>query len=143
MQVYNKGQIIFVRLYPNEDIISSLIKTCEQYDLPSAILLSGIGQIKRVTLGYFKEKNNYTPETFNGPFELLSLNGTLIQHNSTYKAHLHVVISDEDKQVRGGHLIGGSVEVTNEIVLLSIKASLQRQYNKETGLFDLILPNDI
>jgi len=143
MHVYKKDQIIFIRLHPNEDVISSLIKACEKYKIASAIVLSGIGQIKKVTLGYFKEKDDYTPETFNGPFELLSLNGTLIQHDSTYKAHLHVAISNQDKQVRGGHLIEGSVEVTNEIVLLIIEAPLQRQYNKETGLYELILPNDI
>jgi len=148
MQTKIEGNLIFIRLFPNEDLFKKLEKVCLKYKIEVGIIISGIGQFKNFELGYFKEKGNYCPEKFLKPYELLSLNGNIIKQpvssgrGKEYKFHLHAVMAGEDKKVIGGHLLKAKVEVTNEIVLLKCDlpaGSLKRKIEKKTGLEGLFL----
>jgi predicted DNA-binding protein with PD1-like motif len=142
MKTIQEENLIIIRLYPNERIIDCLIDACKKYHIQTAIVLSGIGQIKQISIGYFKEKGNYMPETFPTPHELLQLSGTIISHDDTHIPHLHVLLGDEHKQVIGGHLIDGIVEITNEIILMTSKIHLERKHSVITGLYELIIPDE-
>ncbi len=107
--------------------------------METAVVLCGIGQLKQFKLGYFKEKGNYTPQQFTQAHELLSLSGLISRSVSDYKFHLHAVLGNADKQAIGGHLLEGTVEVTNEIVLLKSSLRIARQISPETGLDSLVL----
>ena len=131
MQSKEKNDIIFIRLFPDEDLHNKLKEACKLYNVKTVIVLSGIGQLKNFRLGYFKEKNNYVPEKFNDPHELISLSGTICQYNEDYEIHLHAVLSNEKKKAIGGHLIEGKVEVTNEIVLLNCAINTFTFFKKE------------
>jgi predicted DNA-binding protein with PD1-like motif len=139
MQFKEKENLIFARLFPNEDLFNSLKEICKKTKIKTGVIISGIGQLKNFELGYFKQKGNYCPQSFKKPFELLSLNGNIIKDGKDYKFHLHSVLSDEDKKVIGGHLLKGQVEVTNEIVILKSSAKLKRKKEKETGLEGLFI----
>ena len=82
MQSKEKKNIIFIRLFPKEDVNESIKKVCKKYDVKTAIVLSGIGQLREVRLGYFKQKRDYAPETFKKPLEILSLTGNICRQNN-------------------------------------------------------------
>jgi len=139
MQSKEKDNLIFVRLFPDEDIYECLKETCKKHNVETAVVLSGIGQLKRFKLGYFKEKGNYTPQLFEKPHELLSLTGNISKQGEEYNFHLHAVLGNEEKNAIGGHLIEGKVEVTNEIILLKTNFKFKRKLEKVTGLKGMFL----
>ncbi len=139
MQSEEKDNLILARLFPGEDIHQELKEICNKHRVETAVVLSGIGQLKQFQLGYFKEKGNYVPQEFAKPHELLSLSGNISNQKGEYKLHLHAVLGDEDKGVIGGHLIKGEVEVTNEIVLLKTAVSITRRLEETTGLEGMFL----
>lgn len=142
MKTIRDNNLIFIRLFSNEDLINCIIDACKKYNTQTAIVLSAIGQLKQSVIGYYKVKDNYIEKTVQTPHELLSLSGNIVSYKGTYQAHLHVILGNEDKQTIGGHLIKGTVEVTNEIVLLTSQINLERQLSEETGLLELILPTE-
>ena len=139
MQSKEKNNIVIIRLFPDENIHEKLKEACRLHDVKTAVVISGLGQLKEFKLGYFKEKNNYLPELFNKPYELLSLTGNICQQNDEYILHLHALLGDENKKTVGGHLLEGNVEVTNEIVLLKTDMGAKRKIEGKTGLNGLFL----
>jgi predicted DNA-binding protein with PD1-like motif len=134
MQSKEKKNVIFIRLFPDEDINEQLKKACKLHEVKTAVVISGIGQFKKVQLGYFKEKGNYSSEIFEKPLELLSLTGNICKQGKNYILHLHVVLGDENKNTIGGHFIEGKISVTGEIVLFKTTLDVHRKLDKKTGL---------
>jgi predicted DNA-binding protein with PD1-like motif len=134
MQSKEENGLIMVRLFSGEDIYQSLKTVCQKHKVETAVVLSGIGQLKQFKLGYFKEKGNYTPQEFAGAYELLSLAGIITRTETDYKFHLHAALGDENKRVVGGHLLSGLAEVTNEIVLLKSNIQVERRMDERYGL---------
>ena len=139
MQSKEKGGLIFIRLFPGEDIYQALNKACQKHKVKTAVVLSGVGQLKKFKLGYFREKGDYAPEEFEKPHELLSLTGSISNQGGDYNFHLHVALGNETKGVVGGHLIKGTVEVTNEIVLLKTDLAVTRKLEESSGLQGMFL----
>ena len=126
--------IIFLQLFPDEDVNKQIKNACKIHYVKTAVIISGIGQLKNVQLGYFKEKGNYTKEIFNKPLEILSINGNICNEDGEYTSHMHAVLGDEKKNVIGGHFFEGKVSVTAEIVLLKIDINANRKDDDKTGL---------
>jgi len=139
MQTKEKDNLIFIRLFPDEDIYEKLAEAVKKYNVETAVVIAGIGQLKNFELGYFKEKGNYTPQLFTEPHELLSLSGNISKQNEKYNFHLHAVLGNEEKALVGGHLIKGSVAITNEIILLKTNLKIKRKLEEETGLEGMFL----
>jgi predicted DNA-binding protein with PD1-like motif len=139
MQSKQEKDLIFIRLSPDESIYEKMEEVCRKYKVNTAVVISGIGQLKDFKLGYFKEKGNYTPEHFENPHELLSLEGNICKQNGEYKFHLHAVLGNEKKEVVGGHLIEGLAEVTNEIILFETELRVERKIEDSTGLEGMFL----
>ncbi len=139
MQSSEAGNHIFIRLFPDEDIYRELREACEKHHVTTAVIVSGIGQLKQFELGYFKEKGDYVPETFEKPHELLSLTGNVSKQEGEHYFHIHAVLGNEAKKVVGGHLIKGKVEVTNEIVLMKTSVPVHRRHEESTGLNGMFL----
>jgi predicted DNA-binding protein with PD1-like motif len=139
MQSKEKGGLIFIRLFPGEDIYRSLRKACQRHKVKTAVVLSGVGQLKKFKLGYFREKGDYAPEELENPHELLSLTGSISHQGRDYNFHLHVALGNEAKGVVGGHLIEGTVDVTNEIILLKTDLVVKRVLEEDTGLQGMFL----
>ncbi len=134
MQSKEKENIIFLRLFTDEDVNKQIKKACKLHNVKTAIIISGIGQLKNVQLGYFKEKGEYIKEVFKKPLEILSLNGNICLDASEYIIHMHAVLGDERKGVLGGHFFKGIVSVTAEIVLLKTDINAKRKDDNQTGL---------
>ena len=134
MKCIKKDKLIIIRLFPDENIIEEIKNTCKKYNVKTAVVISGLGQLKSFKLGYFKEKGNYSPEEFKIPHELVSLTGNIIHQKDDYLLHIHAVLSDGHKKAIGGHLIHGAIEVTGEIILLTSNISFKRELDEKTGL---------
>jgi predicted DNA-binding protein with PD1-like motif len=134
-----KMNLIFIKLFPEEDVNDKLKEVCKNHNVKAAVIISGIGQLKEARLGYFKEKDDYSPEYYNKPLEILSLTGNIIKQSSDYFLHLHAVLGDESKNAFGGHFIDGTVSITAEIVILKTNLDLKRKIKNKTGLQDLYL----
>lgn len=139
MESKQEKDLIFIRLFPGEEIYPSLREIGLKYRFKTAVVLSGIGQLARFELGFFKEKGSYLPQAFSEPHELLSLSGNFSLIKGDYKFHLHALLSGSQKQVKGGHFISGQVSVTAEIVLLTTHLPLKRKIEQATGLEGLFL----
>ena len=139
MQSKEENNLALVRLFTDEDIYQSLKEVCQRHKVETAVVLCGLGQLKQFTLGYFKERGNYTPQEYEKPHELLSLDGIISHEQGEYKFHLHAVLGNEEKEAIGGHLIKGTVHVTNEIALLKTGIKVIRKVDEKTGLQGLFL----
>jgi len=139
MQSKEHNNIILVRLFTDEKINDKILEVCKQYNIKNAVILSGIGQVKKIRLGYFKEKGNYLEEEFQTPLEILSLTGNIIKNKEEYILHLHTVLGTEDKKTLGGHLIDATVGVTAEIFILKTDIKAHRRFDEKTGLKSLFL----
>ena len=142
MQSKEKNNLIFIRLFPGENFYRELEQACQKHEVVTAVVLSGVGQLKQFELGYFKAKGDYTPEEFRKPYELLSLTGNISVQEGKYNFHLHAVLGNEEKNVVGGHLIRGIAEVTNEIVLLKTSLKFKRKLEESTGLQGMYLEEE-
>ncbi len=139
MNYIRGGELVFVKLDRDEEILGSIVKVCRKLGLETIIVLSGVGQLHDVTLGYYRGKGDYTPEVFRGTYELLSMTGSVVQQlNGDYVPHIHVVLGGIDKNTIGGHLIKGVVGVTCEVTLLSGKLGVKRSYNPKSGLNEIV-----
>jgi len=139
MQSKEDKNIIFLRLFPDEDVNKQIKLSCKKHNIKSAIIVSGIGQLKKVQIGYFKEKGNYTNETFDDPLEILSFSGNICKQEDDYNLHIHIVLGDEKKNAIGGHFIDGTISITGEIVILKTDIHLKRKDDEKTGLKALSL----
>jgi len=139
MNTKENEKIIVIRLDPKEEILNKIKIASKKHKIKTAVILSGIGQIKNVELGYFKRKGDYSPKKYNQTFELLSLSGNIIKENDEYQIHLHSVLGDENKNTIGGHLIKGEISITAEIFILKTNLEITRKINETTGLKNLYL----
>lgn len=139
MQSKENNNLIFTRLFPGEDVLVSLREVCQKHQVETAVVLSGLGQLGEFEIGFFKEKGNYLPEKFSQPHELVSLTGNISKQAEEYEFHLHALLSNGQKEVVGGHFMGGKVSVTGEIVLLKTGLKVKRETEEMTGLRGLFL----
>ncbi|MDD3773845.1 MAG: DNA-binding protein [Patescibacteria group bacterium] len=139
MKSIKKDDIIIARFDDKEEIFSGLEKVVKKYNLQSAIILSGIGMMQKVKLGYFTGKGKYKGTKFAGYFEIVNFAGSLLQtKQKDFKPHIHVVLAKKNKKTVGGHLVEGTVFNTLELFLLDLKTDrIYRQINKKTDLFGL------
>jgi len=135
-----QNNLIIARLFPGENVFEQLKIICFKCSLKTGIVLSGVGQLGNVELGFFKEKGNYTNQKFKNPLEVLNISGIVsINEKNEYDFHLHVSLSDEKKNAFGGHFINGMVSVTLEIAILKTGIIIKRKIEEETGLSGLFL----
>ena len=124
---------------PEENVMEQIKEACIKHNISSGVVLSGIGQLGKVELGYFKEKGDYSPETFEKPLEILSISGNICKQKNDYLPHLHIVLGNEKKNAIGGHLLNGTVSITAEIVILKTNVVFARELDESTGLQNMIL----
>jgi predicted DNA-binding protein with PD1-like motif len=100
------------RLLPGQDLKKELAAVTESQLLKASVVLSSVGSLKIACL---RLANGKEARTFEGPFEIVSLTGTLGQEG----LHLHISLSDAEGKTLGGHLVDGCIiHTTAEIVLL-------------------------
>ena len=134
MQTKEKNNVLFLRLFPGEEVTEKIKEACVSNKYKSAVIVSGIGQLVDTKLGYFKEKGEYAPKVFKKPLELLTLSGNICIQGGECLHHIHATLGDDRKVVFGGHFHSGIVKVTAEIVIFKTNVSFERKIDEETGL---------
>jgi len=133
--------ILAIRLHTGENVIDCLQAACAKAKLTSGIILSGVGMLDDVRLGYFRGKGEgYFEHHFPHPVELVSLSGNVAPGEGGKRIfHIHAAVADEDGHTSGGHLHSARVKVTCEVFIRKLPFELKRKMEEETGLSGLYL----
>jgi len=123
-----------VRIERGEEIVESITKFLNEQNIRAGSI-SGIGAASKVTLRYYSMVDKqYHGKTFEGEFEIASMNGNVSVMNGKIWPHIHIVLGDIEYQCFGGHLESGIVGVTCEVVIDPLNAELVRFADDDTGL---------
>ena len=134
MEYKRFGSTIIARMDPGEEIQEQLraIALAEHIQLAS---VSALGAINDFTVGVFNtETKVYASNRFQGPYEIVSLTGTITTMDGEYYAHLHMSAGDGSGKVFGGHLNAATVSATCEMVITVIDGQVNRRFSQEVGL---------
>ncbi len=128
-------RVIVARIYPDEDIIDSIIKLVRDRDLKSG-LINVIGAVKKTTIGFFDLRTKkYTFKTIEEDLELLSCMGNLSFRDGEPVVHLHVNLGKSDFSVIGGHLSQPTIiSVTGEVYIYEVDKKFLRAVDPQIGL---------
>lgn len=96
----------------------------------------GIGACEWVELGFYDlQKKAYKWQKFNGPLEVLSLQGNVSLDENKTMSHIHGSFAGDDYGVIGGHVKDLEVAGTLEIFLHDWFADgISRKTDPDTGL---------
>ncbi len=135
MESREEGKFIFVKLEQDEDFFEKIKEVVKEHAIESASIINGIGMLKEVTLAYWNGKE-YVKNYFEGPLELTSLQGNISKdEEGNVIVHVHVNLACKEKNIIGGHLISGKVNVVNEITILRFNfLKLKRKFDEKLNL---------
>jgi predicted DNA-binding protein with PD1-like motif len=137
MEAIRSGDLILVRMDDGEDIFGNLEKIVEDYGLGSGIMVCALGMLKNVELAYFtypRETGKYLTKQFSGPFEVVSLKGSLAFRENKLVSHIHVALADKEFRCFGGHLNRAEVNATLELFILIPRKRFVRKLDEKTML---------
>jgi predicted DNA-binding protein with PD1-like motif len=120
----NRGRTV-IRFDKGEEFPQALADWCRKERVTSAAVVAGIGMLSSIEIGRY-DGNEYERETVSPSSEILSLQGNVSMKEGEPFVHLHVSLADEDMNARGGHLFGGTVSMTIELVLLELSSDFVR-----------------
>jgi len=123
-----------IRLLPGQDLKQEITKLLFREKIPAAVVISSVGSLIQATLRLANGKDSVV---LKGPFEIVSLNGTL----SLDGPHLHISLADSQGHVVGGHLLEGSlIHTTCELVIHTMPGvEFKRELDPETGFKELVI----
>ena len=117
------GNTLVIRADPGSDLFGAIEDACRKNYVESAIILSGIGQLRHLELGYMKV-DKYVKEQFVDAMELLALQGSIapvqVEGKKELSIHMHATLANENFEVRGGHLFEAMVGAMAEVTLLRV-----------------------
>ena len=121
-----------IRLHPNTDLKKEIFNFFKSQNISSAVVLSSVGSLKQAHLRFSNQREG---TLLTGPFEILSINGTL----SLDGAHLHLCISDHTGQTFGGHLLDNClIHTTCELVIAEVSGhTFSRELDLQTQYMEL------
>jgi predicted DNA-binding protein with PD1-like motif len=138
LQSEEENNVIVIKLDNGENLLDALLAVIDKHNITSALILSGIGMLRDLEIGYYNGQN-YINETFVDPMELLSMHGSVAKGDES-KIHIHVSLASSEHKVYGGHLNKASVCILNEIVILKLnEITLSRKLNEKSGLLELVV----
>jgi predicted DNA-binding protein with PD1-like motif len=127
----NMNVVVF-RLSPGADLKQALSDYCVEHAISAACVISCVGSLRCARIRFADRDESMI---FEEKLEIVSLAGMLSQHG----CHLHIVVSDGQGTVSGGHLMADShIYTTAEIVLGIISGIIfKREHDEQTGYKEL------
>lgn len=119
-------------LLKGDDILKEIEKFAVAENIPSANF-TGMGFVN-MTFGFFDSKTKkYNPKAFE-KVELASMNGTIAWQKEKVSIHAHGVVTDENFNAFGGHILEGTVgNGSLEIMVLVHDKKLERKFEDYIG----------
>jgi len=106
MEIIDGGDFLFCRIDRGEDLLKSIIKSIEDTDLNTGVVVSGVGSLLKARI-HMVASNDFPPKDdfldFEGPLEITSLQGII----ANKQPHLHISIVDRGFRSFSGHLEEG------------------------------------
>lgn len=125
MKSFALKDIHVLRVDQDEEVLSEIIRACEEKGIRSAVLL-GLGLLYKCKIAFFDpDKQIYRTMEIGEPLELASLIGNVSLKEGKPFAHVHVVLGSENRTV-AGHLVEGYVAGTAEIMIFELEGELVR-----------------
>jgi predicted DNA-binding protein with PD1-like motif len=122
----------FLALEPGDELIRCLIGFAREHEVDAAVV-SGIGSVERVELGYFnRSMRNYRRMVLDEDLEICSLNGNIALLDGAPYPHIHGLFSRADCTVAGGHVFEAVCSVTLELSVHTSPVPIERgraEYN--------------
>ena len=129
---FNNSYVI--RINKGEEIVEKLKELCKKEDIKVAEI-TGLGASNLVEIGLFNvNTKEYKTTTFEGMFEITSLIGNATRKDGEVYLHLHINVSDETGNTKGGHLVRCNISATSEIIVNKIEGNVDRKLSDEIGL---------
>jgi predicted DNA-binding protein with PD1-like motif len=135
-----EGGSVFVRLHPGDELLAALCEVARSAGVAHLGIASGLGMLRDVDLAYFIGSGQYQTTHFDDPMELVSLAGNVVTQDGDVLPHVHAALAGRDKALVGGHVLRGTVWVTNEILLLKIPIAVRKSLEPESGLLGISFP---
>jgi len=134
MEYKKFGNKYVMRMNKGEEIVETLKKFCKKEDIKLG-WLKGLGAVGEATIGLFETKGKeYHSVDLEGDFEITSLLGNISRMDGEVYLHLHINLSDEEYNTRGGHLSKAVISATGEFIIEEIDGEVGREFNEEVGL---------
>lgn len=126
-----------VRLKPGQDLRKELLAFAKTNHIQAGSIGTCVGALKSVTLRMAgATPNKQDLRTFNQPYEIVSLVGTVTGKD----CHLHIALADKEGTVIGGHLKESVVDPTAEIVIADDESAVYiREIDNETKFEELVI----
>ncbi len=127
-------QYAVVRLERDEEIITALKGAANTIGIKGGFFY-GLGVGKDLQLGYFDaNERTYVSKKFDGEYEFTSITGNIAIVDDELIIHCHATITDAAFNAYGGHLFGGKVGPTIELIVLPFTQPMLRSLDQNTGL---------
>ena len=134
MEYKRFGNNIVVRMDRGEDIVEQVKALAEREHIRLAAV-QALGAVNDFTVGVFNtETKVYGSNRFQGPYEIVSLTGTIDTMDGKFYTHLHMSAGNAQGQVFGGHLNRAVISATCEMIVTVIDGQVDRQFSEEIGL---------
>jgi predicted DNA-binding protein with PD1-like motif len=125
---------VVVRIDRCEELLEQLKYVCIKENIHLATV-NAIGAVGSFTLGaYHVEDKRYVKQTYEGAYEIVSLQGNISTMNGEYYAHIHMAASDDTGNTVGGHLNSAVISATCELFITVLDGCADRFYDDVTGL---------
>ncbi len=128
------GRNFIIRAEHDSDFLDFLTEFAKE----NKIMLAGftaIGALKSAKLGFYdQQKHEYVEHSLSVPLELASCVGNVSLKDGEPFVHAHVVLSDKEGNVRGGHLLGGRVFAAEIHLTEYLGEEVVRRPDAVTGL---------
>lgn len=107
-----------LRLDDGQDLFATLTEFARHEDIQAAAVVSGIGMVRKATIGYW-DGSRYQPQELGVPHEMVALHGSIARADGAPSIHLHIALAGPDHRIVGGHLMQATVGVLHEILLVT------------------------
>src|SRR5271157_116577 len=131
VQLLNPGEptkryaVIF---YQGDEAFSGLLEFAEKYQVTSAHF-TAIGALNGATLGWFDpQRAMYKKIPIEGQLEVVGMSGDIALYQGKPVVHTHMVVGTSDGITRGGHVLGGYVSPTLEVMVTVDPITMQKRF---------------
>ena len=134
MQVKELEGGYLLRLATGDELIACLATLMREHDIGCGAV-KGLGAVSRARLGCFRmSQQDYVDRSFAGDLEVVGLTGTLSWYDGEPFPHVHVMLTDDDFQVVGGHCFEAVASATIEVFVDAFDERVERQIDERVGL---------